>query len=303
MTSAADVAECRAILRRGSKSFFAASTLLPPHLRDPVAVVYAFCRISDDAIDESRTPEMALGQLHERLELVFGGAPIDEPVDRALASVVREHELPLRPFQALLDGYAWDAEQRRYGTLSELRAYCVRVASTVGVIMSILMGERRPVVLARACDLGVAMQLTNIARDVGDDARDGRIYLPLDRIEAAGVSLDDLGPEPRFTPALGGVVREVLAEARRLYRRADDGIRQLPRAARPAIGAASAIYEDIGRAIERRGYDSIEGRAFSSGPRKLVRLLEASRLATLPPERPSREPALEEAEFLIEAFG
>jgi phytoene synthase len=300
MSYAADVEECRAILRRGSKSFFAASRLLPAPVRDPVAVVYAFCRISDDAIDESHTPEVALGELHERLTLIFNGAPIDDPVDRALATVVRAHGLPLRPFEALLDGYAWDAENRRYHSLAELRAYCVRVASSVGVIMSMLLGERRRVVLARACDLGVAMQLTNIARDVGEDARDGRVYLPLDRL--AGVGIEQLGPEPRFSPELGGVVRELLAEAARLYRRADDGIRQLPRSARPAIGAASAIYEDIGRAIVARGYDSVSSRAFTSGPRKLVHLLRASALATLPPSRPSKEPALDEAEFLIESF-
>jgi phytoene synthase len=133
-------------------------------------------------------------------------------------------ELP----EALLEGLAWDGMERRYASLSDLRSYSARVASAVGAMMCVLMEVRDPHALARACDLGVAMQLTNIARDVGEDARAGRLYLPTDWMEAEGIDIDAFLADPRPSPQIRRIVKRLLAEANRLYFRSEPGIARLP---------------------------------------------------------------------------
>ena len=130
--------------------------------------------------------------------------------------------------------------------LDDVQAYAARVAGSVGAMMTVLMGIRDPATLARACDLGVAMQLTNIARDVGEDARSGRLYLPRAWLRAEGIDPDAWLAAPIFTPAIGHVVARLLRAADQLYRRAEDGIAGLPRGCRPAIFAARHIYAAIG---------------------------------------------------------
>jgi phytoene/squalene synthetase len=149
-----DAAVCRAILARGSKSFHAAFHLLPRRVRDPIAALYAFCRIADDAVDRAGANPAALDRLRERVDRLYAGRPVAHPVDRAFSTVVQAYGLPRLVVEALLEGFRWDLEGRRYETLSELRAYSVRVASTVGVMMTLILGERRGPTLARACDLG-----------------------------------------------------------------------------------------------------------------------------------------------------
>ena len=141
---------CREILARGSKSFALASRALPERLRDPVAAFYAFCRVSDDLVDDSADPRGALAALRVRVDRAERGTPDDDPVDRALAFVMRAHGLPRVAVDALLDGYLWDVEQRSYPTLSDTIAYSARVASSVGVAMTVLMGVRDRATLARA---------------------------------------------------------------------------------------------------------------------------------------------------------
>src|SRR5690606_15301153 len=132
--SEAVLAHCRSTLARGSKSFAAASRLLPARLRDPVAGYYAFCRVSDDAVDERADPIEALAELSRRLDRIVEGRPEDHPADVALAWVVREHAIGRAPLDALLEGYRWDVERRRYEELEPLRAYAARVAASVGVV-------------------------------------------------------------------------------------------------------------------------------------------------------------------------
>jgi len=295
------VAECAAILRRGSRSFHAASLLLPARVRGPAAAVYAFCREADDAVDRDPSPDRALGATAGRLDRVYAGAPDDRAVDRALAAVVRSHRLPREPFDAMLEGFAWDVSGRRYPTEGALLDYCVRVAGTVGVLMTLLMGERRAGVLSRACDLGVAMQLTNIARDVGEDAREGRVYIPLAWLEGIGLDAGDVLGDPRFRPEVGLLVRRLLARAEGLYARADRGVAMLPRDCRVAIRAARLVYADIGRSIVRAGYDTIGPRAHTTGRRKAWLLLRAGAEAASRTRAPDGEPALDEARALVEA--
>lgn len=296
-----DVASSAAILARGSKSFATAGLLLPRRVREPASVLYAFCRIADDLVDNETGPRGgAIGVLRDRLGRIYAGRPVASPVDRALAVVTRRFVLPRSVFEALLEGFEWDATGRRYETLEELEAYCARVASTVGVLMTLLMGERDPETLARATELGVAMQLTNIARDVGEDARAGRIYLPLAWLEEAGVDVGAFLAAPRFSPALGGVVQRLLDHARTLYTRSDAGVAGLPADCRIAIRAARLIYADIGRVIAAQGYDTVSRRAVVSKPRKLWLLARAFGARFFAPP-PIVSPALPSVRFLVEA--
>jgi len=274
----ADLRTCHEILARGSKSFVAASRLLPKRLHDRTAALYAFCRVADDAVDLGTDVHAALARLHERLDHAYAGRPENDPVDRALADVVATCGIPETVPRALLEGFAWDAEKRRYPTAEDLDAYCARVAATVGVMMALLFGERSKALVARACDLGLAMQLTNICRDVGEDARANRMYLPLDWLAEAGLDPDRLIAQPAHSEALGTVVRRVLQRAETYYRRADGGMALYPADCRLGVRAARLIYSEIGRVVARNHYDSVSRRAYTSKARKLFLLLRAFRI-------------------------
>lgn len=297
-----DFAHCIEVLKEGSKSFYAASLLLPPALRGKVAAIYAFCRIADDAVDETSDPAAGLRMLNRRLDAIYAGTPEAQPIDRAISQVALAEGLPRQAFEGLFEGFAWDVEGRRYETLDELIAYCVRVASTVGVLMTVVMGRRDPIVLARACDLGIAMQLTNIARDVGEDAREGRLYLPEAWLREVGIEPDAFLANPAFSAQIGLLVRRLLAEADRYYERADVGIAMLPRGARLAIQAARLIYADIGRVIEGRGYDSVSSRAYTSPTRKAELLGRAMGAMWSMTSAPTGVAPATQARFLVQSF-
>lgn len=277
--SAADLAQCRQLLRGGSKTFFAASLLLPGSVSAAATSVYGFCRVADDAVDLDGD-EATLGLLQQRLGAIYQGAPADHPVDRAFAEMVDRFAIPHAVPAALLEGFAWDRQTRRYETIEELHAYAVRVAGTVGVMMSLLMGQREPDVVARACELGMAMQLTNIARDVGEDARAGRLYLPLCWLRETGVDPDEWMMQPVFDARIAQVVQRLLDDADELYRAAERGIAHLPLSCRPGIHAARLLYAHIGRAVESAGCDSVSSRAVVPLRTKLRLLLRA--VATMP---------------------
>jgi phytoene synthase len=296
----ADLRVCHDILRRGSKSFVAASRLLPARLFDRTAALYAFCRVADDAVDLGTDVPAALALLHGRLDRIYAGTPDPDPVDRAFCALVHEVGIPRAIPAALLEGFAWDAERRRYPTQDELEAYCARVASTVGAMMTLVFGARSPALVARACDLGLAMQLTNICRDVGEDARAGRVYLPLGWLAEAGIDPDHLVAQPEPSPALAAVVKRTLALAETFYRRADGGLRLYPRDCRLGVRAARLIYAEIGRVIARHHYDSVTTRAYTSKARKLV-LLARALPVLLWPGRATDAPPAAAVQFLVDA--
>jgi phytoene synthase len=271
MIAAADLRACTATLQTGSRSFALASLFLPNRVRAPATALYAFCRAADDAIDLSDDQAEALYVLRSRLDKIYAGETGDA-VDRAFAAVVEDFALPRALPEALLEGFAWDVEARRYEDLPSLIGYAMRVAGTVGVMMALLMGTRDAGMLSAACDLGCAMQLTNIARDVGEDARAGRLYLPLSWLRAEGIDPEAWLDEPRFTPGLGRIVARLLAEAERLYARAEPGIARLPARCRPAIRAARLLYNGIGQAVAQAGHDSVSARAVVPMPAKLALL-------------------------------
>jgi len=297
-----DLAACRALLRGGSRSFYAASFLLPRRTRDPATALYAFCRLADDAIDLGSAHQVALAGLHARLDRIYGGCPADHPVERAFAQVAAAQMLPRALPEALLDGFLWDAEGRQYETLAELEAYAARVAGAVGAMMAVIMGVRAPAVLARAADLGVAMQLTNIARDVGEDARQGRLYLPRGWLREAGIDPDVWLAAPVFDAALGSVVARLLGAAEAHYRRAETGIAALPPGCRPGIFAARLLYAEIGRAVAANGYDSLSRRAVVPAARKLRLLGRAMAASLVAGQRAPEAPPLPANRFLVEAL-
>lgn len=298
LSRSADHTACRAAIRAGSRSFYAASWLLPGPVRRDAYGLYAFCRLSDDAVDGAGARADAVPRLRARLAAAYAGRPADAPADRALAEIVTRHAIPEALPAALLEGLAWDADGRRYPDLPGLTAYATRVAGSVGAMMTLVMGVRSPEALARACDLGIAMQFTNIARDVGEDARAGRLYLPEDWLREAGIDPDAFLARPEPSPALAYVVARLLAAADGLYARADSGVALLPPGCRPAVRAAGLIYAEIGRDLTRSGLDPVGRRARVPGGRKLQLLARALTTSSL---RRADRPAVPEAAFLLDA--
>ena len=184
---------------------------------------------------------------------------------------------------------------RRYADLPALRGYAARVAGAVGAMMALTLGTRQPLALARAADLGVAMQLSNIARDVAEDAAAGRLYLPLDWLEAAGIDAAAFVARPAFSPGLAAVLAALAAEAECLYARAEAGIGLLPLACRPSIRAAARLYREIGREVTRRGPGALAERTVVSSGRKLALIAGC----WVPAGREVDAPVLPETAFLL----
>ncbi|MEM6385987.1 MAG: phytoene/squalene synthase family protein [Pseudomonadota bacterium] len=305
MIAPEDMEYCREAIRHGSLSFHAASRLLPTRVRDPALALYAFCRLADDEVDLSSRKHAAVEDLRERLELAYLGRPRNEAPDRAFTSVIETFGMPRALPEALLEGLGWDAEMRCYETLSDVRAYSARVASAVGVMMCVLMNVRNKHALARAADLGVAMQLTNIARDVGEDALEGRLYLPLEWLEHAGMDADAFLSDPRGTKAVRAMVKRLLIEAERLYLKSEPGIGSLPIAARPGIFAARFIYAAIGSKLRTMGHNSVAARAITSKSQKTSliawSLLKAGTTIVTPMSPRIHARPLAETAFLVDA--
>jgi phytoene synthase len=295
-----DLADCRRLLANGSRTFLAASWLLPRAVREPACALYAYCRQADDEVDGVADPASAVTGLRLRLAALYAGRPAERLADRALAAVAQRHGIPPALPEALIEGFAWDAEGRHYETLDDVQAYAARVAGTVGAMMALLMGTRDPAALARACDLGVAMQLSNIARDVGEDAAMGRLYLPRAWLREAGLDPDEWLANPVHSPALAGVVRRLLDAADVLYARVGAGVAELPLACRPGINAARFLYAEIGHEVARRGLDPLAGRAVVSRRRKLLGLARAL-LALRPRKDWVPPPPLPANAFLVHA--
>ena len=300
-----EIAACHALMRGGSKSFFLASLALPGRVRASAAALYAFCRIADDAIDGADDPRRALDGLRRRLDAIYAGTPGPDLADIAMTAVVQSISLPRALPEALLEGFAWDTEGRTYETIECLHDYGARVAGAVGAMMALAMETRESCALARACELGVAMQLTNIARDVGEDARMGRLYLPAQWMREAGLDPQHWLANPNFDARVAGVIARVLAEADRLYARGECGVSALPRGCRPAIQAARLVYAEIGHELARRGHDSVGQRTVVGMPRKLARLFQASLSMLVAPGRPvdagAASAPLPAVRFLVDA--
>ena len=263
------VALSRAVLAQNSKSFALAARLLPPGVADDAAVVYAFCRRADDCIDLARPAvrPLALAMLRAEVASVWSGAPQALPQLAALQEVAQRRAIPRDYFDELLDGMEMDVRGASYSSLADLLLYCHRVAGTVGLVMCHVMGVRDPRALKRAAHLGIAMQLTNICRDVAEDWENARVYLPRALIGDAVAA----GPFPAaLRERARSSVRALLDEAERYYSSADVGLALLGWRCALAVRTARFVYAAIGRRLEAQGCDVLAGRAVVPLWRKLL---------------------------------
>lgn len=262
------VERAKARLARGSKSFAAAASLLPFDKRQSVILLYSWCRHCDDVIDneelgfERKTEAAPVGDRLEQLrcgtmEALQGRAR--EPDFQCLQRVVHEHRMPDRYPLELLHGMAMDATGHRYETIEDTLSYCYHVAGVVGVMSAIILGVRDRSTLERASDLGIAFQLTNIARDVIADAQRGRVYLPTAWLDEADIKVSTLS-DADSRAALYEVVERLLDVSEGYYRSASAGIARLPLRSAWAVAAARRIYSGIGRKLKTRGPTSLDSR-------------------------------------------
>ena len=267
---------CAALTAQHSRTFFIASGLLPPEKRRAVRALYAFCRVSDDLIDRPPAGNRVAALASWRAQ-VLADSPIDD-LDPARASVIiawadaRVHYgIPLQYAEQLLDGIAQDIEKKRYDTFDQLAEYAYRVASTVGLMAMHITGFDGPAAVPYAIKLGVALQLTNILRDVGEDWRNGRLYLPLDELARFGLNEADVAAG-HVDDRWRALMRFQIARARRLYAESLPGISLIHPAGRLAIAAAGELYRAILVDIERHDYDVFRRRAYVGHWGKLRRL-------------------------------
>jgi phytoene synthase len=265
----------RDVLSRHARSFRWGSLFLPAPVRDDAAVLYAFCRMIDDAVDEAPDTESARQAL-SRIEADFRSDSPSDPFIRAFRALSDrtgiESEVPLH----LIEGVRSDTGPVRIADDGALSRYCYRVAGTVGVMMCKVLGDTPPAAHAFAIDLGIAMQLTNICRDVSEDAGRDRVYLPADRLERHGVTQSDLVAGRADAAAVARVVAELLSEAERYYRSARRGIPFLPVRSRLGVLVAARIYRAIGVRLDRRHEgDALRGRTVVPWTGKVPEVLAA----------------------------
>ena len=287
-----DLVLCRSALAHHSKSFHLASRLLGTTAQNEAAAVYAYCRRVDDAIDDVGPPQAlpALRKLRAELANVYSGAPQSDPVLRAFQHVVFERQIHPEYPGELLAGMEMDVSGAVYNSMDDLLLYCHRVAGVVGLMMCHVLGVREPRALVNAAHLGMAMQLTNICRDVAEDWSRDRLYLPDSVLTAHGAP----GLQARIGTAFpaelkgsfAGALDQLLGTADHYYRSGHTGLWHLPFRAAVSIRTAARVYAEIGEELRRRDLNVLSGRAVVSKRRKLGLALRAvSREALSLPRR------------------
>lgn len=259
------LAASKASIVKGSKSFRSASRLFEPEVREDAWLLYAWCRACDDEIDgqdhgfghEELTVEeqkRRLERLYDMTRRAMTGEPMSDPTFAAFQRVALRHRLPERWAIDMIDGFRMDVEHHDYRNMDDVMAYCWHVAGVVGVMMARVMGVTDTEVLRRAQDLGLAFQLTNISRDVIEDAQGGRVYLPADWLREAGIApTAEAVADLANRAAVHAVTRRLLEAAEPYYDSARDGLRGLPFRSSMAIAAARGVYREIGRKVARGG--------------------------------------------------
>ena len=263
-------------------NFYYSFLVLPAEKRRAIIAVWDFCRAADDAVDEApgsgaakdEAARAELARWRRELDAAFGDGMPETEQGRALQPLVERFALQRPPFAALMEGVEMDLGYRRYETFEDLYEYCIRVASAVGLICVDIFGARDPAARQYAIDLGVALQLTNILRDVPTDLRQGRVYIPQQDLRAHGCSENDLRVEAARagdgvrSPAVKAVLRQQAERARDYYARAARG---LPRPDARRLVAAEimgAIYRAILRRIETNDYDVFSATVRIPRPRR-----------------------------------
>ncbi len=276
---------CREVTSTYSKSFYLATLLMTEAKRRAIWAIYLWCRRTDELVDgpaAATTTPATLDRWEHQLESIFNGIAVDDE-DVALVDTLSHFDIDIQPFRDMIDGQRMDLERSRYQTFEDLKLYCYRVAGTVGLMSTVVMGADSPLAPApwdkpklhpptdEAVALGIANQLTNILRDVGEDSRRGRIYLPLDDLAMFNYTEDDL---------MNGVVDDrwralmkfEIQRARKYYAESERGIRALNNNARWPVWSSLMVYSKILDAIEANDYDVFTKRAYVPGWRKMLYL-------------------------------
>jgi len=271
---------CRNITRKYAKTFYLATRFLPHHKQRSIFAIYGLCRFLDNLVDEAedliaenpvklQAVSQTLSEWKEKLRHTYEGEPSDNPILLAFSDVLRRHDIAITlPFE-LIDGVAMDLTKNRYETFEELYDYSYKVASVVGLMISEVFGYKDRAALKHAVDLGIAMQLTNILRDVGEDLLRDRIYLPAGDLRRFGVSEDDLFGH-RMNDAFRELMRFQIERARSYYASADKGIPMLTPDSQVPVRLARHNYARILDQIEANDYDVFTRRAYLSLTRKMV---------------------------------
>jgi phytoene synthase len=267
-------AQCEALTTRHSRSFYIATALLPKAKRRAARALYAYCRLADDIVDGGQEqPAMVIAQLRESIRRPKAGAQVSEPTLSILAAwedARTRYRVPLRYAEQLLDGVEKDLCQTHYKTFEELAVYCYGVASTVGLMSMHIIGFEQGAT-PYAVKIGVALQLTNILRDMGEGWRNGRLYLPLEELARFGLGEVDIASQ-HVDDRWRALMRFQIARNRRLYAEAMPGIAHLDRRGRLAAAAAAVLYQGILDDIEAHDYDVFSRRAHVSEFGKIRRI-------------------------------
>jgi phytoene synthase len=258
-------------MTRRSTSFYYSFLVLPADKRDAILAVWDFCRAVDDAVDEpdGPNPARALARWREEIARVYGAGEPTTEQGRRLKPFISRFDLPRSAFEDLVDGVAMDLEQRRYDRFDALRQYCLRVASAVGLICVEIFGYRDVHTRDYAIDLGIALQLTNIIRDVYPDIQRGRLYIPTDEMKQFGCTEDDLRAGV-LTPDLQRLLVYQAERAKLFYRKAEGALPRRDERQLVAARIMGAIYFELLRTIERSGYDVFSRTVRVSRPRQAV---------------------------------
>lgn len=273
---------CEYVTKLFSKTFYMGTSLMARDARKHVWAIYAWCRRTDDLVDSPRallnreTLRNDLNQWRERLDLIWADKPVDL-FDYAMADTVKRYPtLSIEPYRDMIDGMVMDIPgmgQDRYANFDELYVYCYRVAGTVGMmtlpILGVADGYTEEQAAEPAIALGIALQLTNILRDVGEDLERGRIYLPLDEIKAFGLTEEDLF-RCEVTPKYREFMKFQIQRARDYYKKAEAGVPMLAPEARIAVRASLDLYSRILDVVERNDYDNLRKRAYTTKLEKLA---------------------------------
>lgn len=254
-----------------SKSFHFASALLPEEKRSAVRALYAFCRTVDDIVDESTDDERETRLEYWRRMIDTGSFADHDLTAAAWGDTLTRYHIPRHYAHQLIDGVHRDLFQSRYQTFEELATYCYGVASTVGLMSMYIVGFKNNTAVPYAIKLGVALQMTNILRDVGEDFRNGRLYLPREELAFYGIREQDIA-EGRITDQWRQFMKFQIERTRQLYEESWAGVKLLEREGQLAIGAASVFYQGILEDIEKHDYDVFTRRASLSAMGKLGRV-------------------------------
>lgn len=261
---------CQQKASQSGSSFYYSFLFLPPPQRRAITALYAFCREVDDVVDEGSDPTVARTKLawwRTEINTAFTGKA-QHPVAQALAPVVRDFDLPQQNFQEVIDGMQMDLEYSRYPDFATLQVYCHRVAGVVGLLSAKIFGYSAPATLDYARNLGIALQLTNIVRDVGEDARRNRIYLPIDEMQRFGVSVDEIILF-RESDALRELLSHQIARARDFYRLAMSHLPAIDRKSQRAGLVMAAIYSKLLDELQAEGAGVMNRRVALTPLRKL----------------------------------